>query len=312
MRFLASAIVCLAVAGGLLAEGTGDVVKAEARPIAVAAEGVVPGGWTMDFEAAKAFAASNDLPIFVSFTGSDWCIYCMKVEREVFSLPDWQAFASNRFVLVNIDLPRSPDLIRASVREKNEALQHAFEVQGFPTFLVLESDGRTLLKRFGMARELNPTNFIRETAVSIRRRPAEVRRFVSGLPRGRASAYTNLLDRLDQVEKDAQAWLQTRPARSAENMRKLQGFVDQTTTLSGALDDMEAERILGDLAGDAGEKALEQVRSASEQAAVLAELQAATAVLKDWLLGRPADTPANRQRLAGMLKRLSDVQAKLK
>lgn len=312
MRVFCLGLVVLTLARHALAAGTEVVPKADVRAIQVALEGVVPGGWTMDFEAAKAFAASNDLPLFLSFTGSDWCGYCIQAEREIFALPEWQVFASNRLVLVNIDLPRNPKLIPAAVRSRNEAVQDAFEVQQFPTFLVLEKDGRTVLKQFGLARDSNPANFIRETAMALRRRPAEMRRFLAGMSEGQAAAYSNLLARLDQIEKDAQAWLQTRPEKNAENMKKFQGFMEQSVAVGGAINDFETEKFVGDLSGDGRDKAVAQIRAAREQIAVLAELQAARSALDDWLLSRPMDTPSNRQRLQELMKRLSDVQARLK
>lgn len=38
-----------------------------------------------DFEAAKATAQAEGKPLFLYFTGSDWCVWCIRLEEEVFS-----------------------------------------------------------------------------------------------------------------------------------------------------------------------------------------------------------------------------------
>jgi thioredoxin-related protein len=43
------------------------------------------GEWLTDFSAAKKKAKEENKPILMLFTGSDWCPWCIKWEKEAFS-----------------------------------------------------------------------------------------------------------------------------------------------------------------------------------------------------------------------------------
>ena len=67
-------------------------------------EGVVPGKWTMDLGAAKQEATEKQLPIMLNFTGSDWCGWCILMERQVFMKKTWSDYAQDHLVMVMLDL----------------------------------------------------------------------------------------------------------------------------------------------------------------------------------------------------------------
>ena len=72
--------------------------------------------WLTDFDAAKKEAAKRNLPILVDFSGSDWCGWCMKLDKEVFSKKAFKAYVKDNFVLLLIDFPRRS---KQSDAEKN-------------------------------------------------------------------------------------------------------------------------------------------------------------------------------------------------
>ncbi len=78
-------------------------LAAQAAP-EVDASGAVPGRWTHDYPAAAALSRSQNLPLLLNFTGSDWCIWCKRMDASVFSTPLWKAYATN-FALAFIDFP---------------------------------------------------------------------------------------------------------------------------------------------------------------------------------------------------------------
>ena len=41
--------------------------------------------WLTDYKKATAQAEEEDKPILVDFTGSDWCGWCIRLDKEVFS-----------------------------------------------------------------------------------------------------------------------------------------------------------------------------------------------------------------------------------
>jgi thioredoxin-related protein len=96
-------------------------------------------GWLTDFEAAKKQAAAEKKDILVDFTGSDWCGWCIKLDKEVFSTPAFKA--QKDFVLVSLDFPRRKE-IPADQKAKNEALMRQWGVQGFPTIILTNASGQ--------------------------------------------------------------------------------------------------------------------------------------------------------------------------
>ena len=102
-------------------------------------------GWMTDFKAALAEAKQQEKPILVDFTGSDWCGWCIRLDKKVFSKDAFLEFASDELILVEIDFPRGekqPELLRA----QNEQLMAKYGVLGFPTILLLDSNGQTIGK----------------------------------------------------------------------------------------------------------------------------------------------------------------------
>lgn len=101
--------------------------------------------WMTDFEAAKAKAAAEQKPLLLDFTGSDWCGWCIKLDKEVFSQKAFQEYAASSLILVELDFPRSKDQ-SAELKAQNEALAEKYGIRGFPTILVLSSEGELIEK----------------------------------------------------------------------------------------------------------------------------------------------------------------------
>lgn len=99
-------------------------------------------GWETDFEKAKAKAKAEGKHMLVDFSGSDWCGWCVKLDKEVFSQDAFKAYAKENLVLVLIDFPRDKSKQSEAEQEKNKALMEKFGVRGFPTVYVLNPDGK--------------------------------------------------------------------------------------------------------------------------------------------------------------------------
>jgi protein disulfide-isomerase len=102
-------------------------------------------GWLTSLEAAKAEAAKRQVPILVDFSGSDWCGWCIKLDKEVFSKEEFKAYAKTDLVLLLVDFPRKSKL-PADIKKQNDLLAEKFEVQGFPTVLLLNAQGKELAR----------------------------------------------------------------------------------------------------------------------------------------------------------------------
>ncbi|MCB9896773.1 MAG: thioredoxin family protein [Planctomycetes bacterium] len=100
------------------------------------------GVWHADFDEAVAVAKEQGKDLFVDFTGSDWCIWCHRLHDEVFQYDTFLTGAQEHFVLVALDFPNS-DEAKAAVPnpERNDELQAKYGIQGFPTCLLMNTDG---------------------------------------------------------------------------------------------------------------------------------------------------------------------------
>ncbi len=100
-------------------------------------------GWLTDFDAAKKLAAERKVPILADFSGSDWCGWCIKLDKEVFSKKAFQDYATKNVVLFLADFPSRKQL-PAKVTKQNEKLAETYKVRGFPTVLLLDNKGKVL------------------------------------------------------------------------------------------------------------------------------------------------------------------------
>jgi protein disulfide-isomerase len=112
---------------------------------AVAAEQA--GIWQSDYDAALKQAAAENKYVLVDFSGSDWCGWCIKLDKEVFSQPEFIEYAQANLICVLLDFPRGKELPKAQ-KDANQALLEKFRVQGFPTVLIFNPQGK-LVKQTG-------------------------------------------------------------------------------------------------------------------------------------------------------------------
>src|SRR5213083_3508571 len=66
--------------------------------------------WLTDLPKAQAKAKEEKKLVMLDFTGSDWCGWCIKLNKEVFSKPEFAEYAKKNLVLVEVDFPRHKDL----------------------------------------------------------------------------------------------------------------------------------------------------------------------------------------------------------
>ena len=96
--------------------------------------------WLTDYAKALSQAKAENKPVLIDFTGSDWCGWCMKLDREVFSMQDFKDYAAQKLVLLKIDFPRRTPQ-SAEQKAQNERLASQYGIHGFPTVVILRPDG---------------------------------------------------------------------------------------------------------------------------------------------------------------------------
>jgi len=120
------------------------------------------GLWHTDFKAAQAKAKGEKKYLLVDFTGSDWCVWCIKLHNEVFDKELFKAEAPKQFVLVEVDKPRDEKKITAELNKQNEELRDKYDIKVLPTVLLLDPEGQ-LVARTGY-QEGGPENYLKHLA----------------------------------------------------------------------------------------------------------------------------------------------------
>ena len=115
--------------------------------------------WITGPDVAFRQATTSRRPLLINFTGSDWCIWCHRVRDEIFIQKHFVDYASGNLVLLEVDSPRQKKL-PAELEKQNDALKEKYAVDGYPTLLLLDADGKEL-GRLGYMQG-GPKTFVRE------------------------------------------------------------------------------------------------------------------------------------------------------
>ncbi len=104
--------------------------------------------WETNYSAALEQAAKQNKMVLLDFTGSDWCGWCVKLQKETFSKPEFQKFAAESLILVELDFPRGKEQSE-ELKKQNEELAEKFGIQGFPTLVLLDQQGEEAARNVG-------------------------------------------------------------------------------------------------------------------------------------------------------------------
>ncbi len=115
--------------------------------------------WFVDFAAAKKEAREEDRPLLLLFTGSDWCPFCIKLEKEFLATKKFEKYVDDELVMVFVDFPRR---LRQSAEQAsaNRKLAADYKVEGFPTLIMLSPDGDRVLGQTGYQNDISVDQFI--------------------------------------------------------------------------------------------------------------------------------------------------------
>jgi thioredoxin-related protein len=88
--------------------------------------------WHTDLTKATDISIKENKPLFLFFTGSDWCGWCIRLQNEVFKTPEFITWAKKNVVLVELDFPKRKEQADA-IKMQNAQLQQQLQVRGYPT-----------------------------------------------------------------------------------------------------------------------------------------------------------------------------------
>ncbi len=195
--------------------------------------------WMTDLDAARTRAAAENKAVLVDFTGSDWCTYCIRLRNNVFSKPEFDAYAADKFVLVEIDVPR--DSSRVGGREnlvRNQSLCEEFKVSGFPTVLVMTANGTVVGGFVGCPASVQDTAQQLDKSLENAQR-LEAANALTGVERAKAlmAVYENMPDDL----KESAAGILSQIAElDTENATGIQNIMRETEIMNKLEQDLRA------------------------------------------------------------------------
>ncbi len=114
--------------------------------------------WLTDLAKAQARAKAEKKLVLMEFTGSDWCPPCKQLHKTVMTSPEFEAYARTNLVLVEVDFPQTHPQSE-ELKKANRDLAQRFGIEGFPTVIVLDGNGKQLSKEVGYGGE-QPDEFV--------------------------------------------------------------------------------------------------------------------------------------------------------
>lgn len=104
----------------------------------------VPDDWMTDFARALQKAKTEKKLILMDFTGSDWCEWCLILEKDVFNQPEFKAYADKNIVLMKVDRPHFHDLPE-NEEKQNKRLEAQYNSEhSYPTLVVFNPEGKEI------------------------------------------------------------------------------------------------------------------------------------------------------------------------
>jgi len=199
---------------------------------------VQSGVWTQDLEAAKVVAKEKGLPLLLNFTGSDWCGWCKLMDKNVFGKPEWETYAADKLMLVTLDFPRDKSLVPEAYVARNNELKKQFGVRGYPTYVLVDSDGETEIGRLGAGRDKTAASFAAEIEQVLQFTDASIAAFMQTLDTEDKAAYQEMLEAIRRSEQE----IETTMAAMMEAREKLQSLHDSITDLTAQATAFRAEK----------------------------------------------------------------------
>ena len=99
--------------------------------------------WLTNFEESQKKAQQNEKLILMSFSGSDWCSNCIRLDKTLFQSEAFAMYAEENLVLLQLDFPaKKKNKLSEEQTQHNEKLAEKYNKKGtFPTVVILNADG---------------------------------------------------------------------------------------------------------------------------------------------------------------------------
>lgn len=102
--------------------------------------------WETNLQLAEKRSIAEHKNIVLCFSGSDWCIPCMKLEKSIWESKEFQEYSAEHYILLRADFPKKKaNALSREQQEANDHLAEAYNKQGlFPLVVLLNGNGKVL------------------------------------------------------------------------------------------------------------------------------------------------------------------------
>ena len=184
----------------------------------VLAKTSTPEGWTDDYDAALKRAAAEKKLVLADFSGSDWCGWCKRLDREVFATDAFRKGAADKYVCLMVDSPSDKSLLSARAAKRNPELVKKYGVRGFPTVLLLDAKGEVVLKTG--YREGGPEKYLEMLDTEVRYAP-DIKKYIKPINAKLKVAGKPMERAIADMEKEVGAKIKEKKAAEAEKERRV-------------------------------------------------------------------------------------------
>ena len=117
--------------------------------------------WEDSFNSALSKANTEDKPIVLVFSGSDWCGPCIRFKKKILDSEEFVGFASNNYVLYNADFPKKKkNSLSQEKLDANKGLAEKYNPKGhFPLVVVLDKN-ESILGKTGFDKRKSPEKYL--------------------------------------------------------------------------------------------------------------------------------------------------------
>lgn len=102
--------------------------------------------WETNLTTAEQKASEENRNILLVFSGSDWCVPCMKLEKNIWESKEFINDSSQHFVLLRADFPkRKTNALTKEQQKLNDKLAEKYNKEGlFPLVVLLDKTGKMI------------------------------------------------------------------------------------------------------------------------------------------------------------------------
>lgn len=117
-------------------------------------------GWETSWDTATGKALKQNKKILLVFSGSDWCIPCIKLEKELWDNEIFISYSANNLSCYRADFPkRKKNQLAIALQQQHDALAEQYNPKGYFPWVVVLSASKEILGYFSYER-LNVEDYI--------------------------------------------------------------------------------------------------------------------------------------------------------